>query len=137
MNGSTYNQLRVFHAIAQEGSVSGAARSLEMAPPSVSQSLKNLEQELGLPLFTRTTRKVELTEAGQMLFQRTFQSAKALDLAIETVADLSREPRGKVRITLPRFVYQQVLAPIYVEFCQRYPEIELEISIFDLSLIHI
>ena len=54
MNGTTYNQLMMFHTIAQEGSITAAARKLEIAPPSVSQALKMLEEQLGLPLFTRT-----------------------------------------------------------------------------------
>ncbi|NTS78034.1 LysR family transcriptional regulator [Catenovulum sp. SM1970] len=131
MNGSTYNQIRIFNMIAKEGSISGAARILEMKTPSVSQALKVLENQLGLPLFTRTTRKIELTEAGQLLFENTAQPLQTLSLAFESVSDLNHTPSGKVRITMPRFVYQYILAPIYAEFCQRYPEIELEISLFD------
>ena len=134
MNGSTYNQLRIFHTIVREGSISGAARVLTMATPSVSQALKTLEHELRLPLFTRTTRKIELTEAGELLYQRTLASVQELSLAVESVSDLSQVPRGKVRLTAPRFVFQQLLAPIYAEFCRQYPEIELEISINDATV---
>jgi len=131
MKGTTYNQLLMFHAIAREGSISGAARQLEVAPPSVSQALKSLESELGLPLFTRTTRRVELTEAGHALYERTLDAISDLSFAVESVADLSRTPSGRVSITVPRFVYQYLLEPIYAEFCQRFPEIQMEISIFD------
>ncbi|GAL02137.1 transcriptional regulator LysR family [Photobacterium aphoticum] len=55
MNGATYNQLQIFHAIVQAGSLTQAARHLEVAPASVSQALKALEKQLGLPLFTRST----------------------------------------------------------------------------------
>lgn len=131
MNGSTYNQVRIFHTIAQEGSISGAARVLEMASPSVSQALKALEKNIGLPLFTRTTRKIELTEAGQLLYQSTLKSVQELNVAFESVSDLGQTPRGKVRLTAPRFVYQYYLKPIYAEFCRQYPDIELEISLHD------
>lgn len=131
MDGSNFNQLKVFQAIVQEGSITGAARVLEMASPSVSQALKVLEKQLGLPLFTRTTRKIELTEAGHLLYQRTQSSMQALDIAFETVSELSKEPRGKVRLTAPKFVFTSFLQPIYAEFCQRFPDIELEISLFD------
>ena len=131
MDGSNFNQLKVFQTIVQEGSITGAARSLEMASPSVSQALKVLEKKLGLPLFTRTTRKIELTEAGQLLYQRTRNSMLDLDIAFETVSELSKKPSGKVRLTAPRFVFTSFLQPIYAEFCQRFPEIELEISLFD------
>lgn len=131
MDGSHFNQLKVFHSIVKAGSITGAARALEMASPSVSQALKILEQKLGLPLFTRTTRKIELTEAGQLLYQRTYSSMQDLGIAFETVSELSQKPRGKVRLTAPRFVFKSFLQPIYAEFCQRYPDIELEISLFD------
>jgi len=134
MNGTTYNQLMMFHTIAQECSITAAARKLEIAPPSVSQALKMLEEQLGLPLFTRTTRRIELTEAGQLLYERTLASMSELNLAVESVSDLSRLPSGKVRITVPRFVYQSLLKPIYIEFCQRYPSIQLEISVSDKAI---
>ncbi|WP_135081235.1 LysR family transcriptional regulator [Terasakiella sp. SH-1] len=131
MNGSTYNQLIVFHAIVAEGSINGAARKLEIAPPSVSNSLKGLEKTVGLPLFTRTTRRIELTEAGHMLCEETAPAMQSLSYALETVQDLCEVPRGKVRLTLPRFVYQLFLKPIFAEFCALYPKIELEVSISD------
>ncbi|WP_028116006.1 LysR family transcriptional regulator [Ferrimonas senticii] len=131
MKGSTFNQLTVFSAIASEGSIAAAARKLSMTSPSVSHSLKLLEQQLGLPLFSRTTRKIELTEAGQLLRERIAVPMQQLDFALESVQDLSQQPSGRVSITLPRFVYQFFLQPIYAEFCQRYPEIELEISVSD------
>ena len=71
MNGTDYSQLLIFHAIAMEGSISGAARRLEMTAPSVSHALKSLERSLHVPLFNRTTRRIELTEAGEQLRQQT------------------------------------------------------------------
>ncbi|MGB0834369.1 MAG: LysR family transcriptional regulator [Psychrobium sp.] len=134
MNGTTYNQLIIFHAIANENSVSKAAQKLEMAPPSVSNALKALEKELGLPLFTRTTRRIELTEAGALLYERTLASVNELNFAVESIGDLSKVPSGKVRLTVPKFVYQHMLKPIYGKFCRRYPNIELEISVSDAAI---
>lgn len=134
MNGTTFNQLMMFHAIAEEGSITKAAQKLEIASPSVSNALKALEEQLGLPLFTRTTRRIELTEAGRQLYENTVSSANELSLALESVSDLSKVPSGKVRLTLPRFVYQYLLKPVYAEFCLRYPSIELEISVSDAAI---
>ncbi len=134
MNGSTFNQLTIFHAIAREGSISKAANKLSMASPSVSNALKGLEKQLGLPLFTRTTRKIELTEAGRLLHQSTAELLTELDLAFESIGDLSQDPSGKVRITLPRFVYQYLFQTIYADFCREYPNIELEVSISDAAI---
>lgn len=134
MKGSTFNQLTIFQCIVREGSIRGAARKLEMAAPSVSQALKLLEAELGLPLFTRTTRKIELTEAGELLHQRISGSISTLDYALESIQDLNQSPSGRVSITLPRFAFQFFLKPIYAEFCLRYPDIQLEIDVSDKAV---
>ena len=131
MKGSTFNQLMMFHAIANEGSITRAAQKLEVASPSVSNALKGLEDHLGLPLFTRTTRRIELTEAGRQLYENTADSIADLNYALESVSDLSKVPSGKVRLTLPRFVFQHFVKPVYAEFCHRYPGIQLEISVSD------
>ncbi|WED23433.1 LysR family transcriptional regulator [Vibrio sp. JC009] len=134
MNGTMYNQLLMFHTIAEEGSITAAARKMELAPPSVSRALKTLEEQLGLPLFTRTTRQMDLTEAGQMLYDQTINAIADLNIAVENVSELSDVPSGKVRITMPRFVSQYLIQPVYAEFCLRYPNIELEISVSDAAV---
>ncbi len=134
MKGVTFNQLTIFQAIVQEGSIRGAARKLELAPPSVSNSLKHLETYLGLPLFIRSSRRMELTEAGCLLNERAKGAISTLDYAVESIRDLGEKPSGKVRITLPRFVYQFFLRSIYKEFCRLYPDIQLEIHISDATL---
>ena len=134
MKGTTFNQLAIFRTIVQEGSIRGAARKLQMAPPSVSQALKLLEAQVKLPLFTRSTRRIELTEAGQLLYDQTADAILALDFALESVQDLTEKPSGQVSITVPRFVFQFFLKPIYAEFCYRYPDIQLEISISDEAI---
>ncbi|MFS1523746.1 LysR family transcriptional regulator [Microbulbifer sp. 2304DJ12-6] len=134
MNGSTYNQLKFFITIANEGGIRGAARKLEVAPPSVSQSLKQLEQHLGLLLFNRSSRHMELTEAGRMLFEQSQPMIEALAYTLESVGDLSNKPSGKVRLTVPRLTYELLIKPIYIEFCQAYPLIQLELSISDAAI---
>lgn len=78
MNSAIYGQLTVFHTIVVQGSISAAARQLEVGAPAVSKSLKLLEAQIGLPLFNRTTRRLELTEAGQLLLSRTADVIDAL-----------------------------------------------------------
>lgn len=131
MKGSTFNQLTIFQTIVQEGSIRGAARKLEMAPPSASHALKQLEAQVGLPLFNRSTRRMELTEAGKMLYEQITGAISTLDFAMESVQDLNERPSGRVSITIPRFAFQFFLRPIYAEFCRLYPEIQLEISVSD------
>lgn len=85
MDNSFYGQLNVFQTIAQEGSISAAARKLEIAVPSASQALKLLEQKIGVPLFHRTTRNIQLTDVGRQLLERTEQAMATLHQAFEEV----------------------------------------------------
>ena len=134
ISGPSFQQLIVFHAIADEGSISGAARKLEMTSPSVSHGLKLLEQLLNVPLFNRTTRRVELTEAGRLLQRQTRDAIGTLNVAFEEVNTLSFTPTGTVKVTTPRFAFQRIISEHYHEFCQRYPDIQLEISINDATV---
>ena len=134
MKGNTFNQLMVFHTIAREGSITKAAQKLELASPSVSNALKALEQQLDIPLFTRTTRRIELTEAGRLLHSQTANSMNDLSSALEGIKELGKTPSGKVRITMPKFVYQHFFKDHYADFYRLYPEIELEISVSDAAM---
>lgn len=131
MNSSHYNQLTLFLAIVNEGGIRQAARMLELTPPSVSQGLKRLEQQMGLPLIIRTTREMELTDAGRQLFERASPLVAELNELFDQVKELNQVPSGKLRLTLPGFAFSYLLKPIYAEFCQHYPQIDLELSVSD------
>ncbi len=131
MNSSTYNALQIFHAIVAEGSIAAAARRLQMGSPSVSQALKLLENQLGLPLFNRTTRKMELTEAGSHLMAETQAALQTLASAVESVQDLGKTPKGNVRLTVPLVAFELLISPRLGEFYERFPDIQLEISVND------
>lgn len=131
MDTSTYHQLKIFHAIAREGSINVAARKLNITSPSVSQALKLLEQTMDMPLFWRSTRRVQLTEAGMRLLQQTEHLMKELDLCLEEFIGEEQAPSGLVKITLSRFAYQLILRPHLKTFYQTYPDICLDISIDD------
>lgn len=134
MSRSIFGQLDVFFAIADEGSLRGAARRLHVSPPSVSQALKALEERVGLPLFNRTTRSIELTEAGRKLYQEANPALSALSQAVEGVKDLGKVPAGRIRMTLPKAAYDTFLRKVYGPFRCAYPEIDLEISVNDAKV---
>ena len=131
MDNAFYGQLNVFQTIAQEGSISAAARKLQIATPSASQSLKLLEQKIGVPLFQRTTRHIQLTDAGRELLSRTQQAMNTLNQALLEVKNFGEKPSGLVRISLSRFAYQLILRPFLAEFQATFPQIQLEISLND------
>ncbi|MFZ7188096.1 LysR family transcriptional regulator [Avibacterium avium] len=131
MDSSTYQQLRIFHAIARAGSISEAARTLGMTTPSASQALKLLEQKMDMPLFWRNTRRVVLTDAGQQLLSQTGSLMEQLEHSFDALISEEHEPAGLVKITLSRFAYRLIIQPYLAEFNQRYPHICLDISVYD------
>lgn len=129
MNQSDFGQLLIFHTIVKENSISGSAKKLGIATPSVSKSLKNLEQKIGSPLFLRSTRKLQLTETGLALFEQTTPAIATLDTAWQSLSELAKQPSGTVRITLSQVHFELIFKPIYAKFCAMYPDILLEFSI--------
>ncbi|MFC6669974.1 LysR family transcriptional regulator [Marinobacterium aestuariivivens] len=122
-----FRQLRYFVELAQAGSMSRAAVLLSVAQPAISRQLRNLEEEVGLALFTRTGRGVELTDAGKVFLER----ARAI---IEEMEDLSEEIRGfkgivsgKVRVGLPPTESQFLAAPLVLRVKEKYPNVSLQI----------
>lgn len=134
MDSSTYQKLRIFHAIARAGNISQAARSLGITSPSASQALKLLEQEMDMPLFWRSTRRILLTDAGHRLMEKTASLMEQLEQNFESLIAEEHTPTGIVKITLSRFAYRLILRPLLTEFYQLYPHICLDISINDATV---
>ena len=122
--------LLAFVRTAEAGSIVGAARVLGLSASAVGKRIARLEQELGTRLFQRTTRRVHLTDEGELLLQR---CRRALDELAEAQADLARRqqaPRGLLRIGLPTIGYRFLL-PVLPGFQQRYPHVQLELDFND------
>lgn len=91
-------QLKYFIAVAEEKHFGRAAERLMMAQPPLSQQIKNLEAELGVQLFTRTTRKVELTEAGELMLERGQAIINAIDTLVQDVQHVAEGAQGVLRV---------------------------------------
>jgi DNA-binding transcriptional LysR family regulator len=120
--------LEVFLAVAEHRSLRGAAAALEVQPPAISYGLKRLEEQIGVTLFMRTTRSVQLTDAGRALLQRVRPALSEVGDALEQARGMGRIRKGTIRITLPYFAYELAVAPRLVAFGKTYPDVELELS---------
>jgi len=120
--------VETFLAVARHRSFRRAAAELGVTPSAVSQAVRGLEARLGAALFTRTTRSVGLTEAGQRFFDRAGPAFAELVAAGEFARDLGQRPAGRLRLSVPRGVVPLILEPVIGSFAQAYPEIELEIA---------
>lgn len=122
---------RLFQSVVRSGSFSKAGRQLGMAPSSVSRQMSQLEDSLGVRLFTRTTRKLTLTGAGELWSERSGRILAELDEARDAVRDFDAQPRGTLRVTAPIAFGRLHLAPAVIEFLARYPEVNLEYGLTD------
>ena len=91
-------QLKYFMAIAEEGQITSAAKKLNMAQPPLSQQLRHLEEELGVTLVERGTRRITLTEAGKVLYNRARQILELTDSTVKEVKDCSEGYQGTLSI---------------------------------------
>jgi DNA-binding transcriptional LysR family regulator len=120
-------QLKYFIAIAEEGSISKAAKRLHMAQPPLSQQLKAMESELGVELFERSTRKLEITSSGQAMYHKAKQILKLMDIAIKEVKDISDGLAGKLSIGTVSAAGATFLPQLISNFHSKFPNISFEI----------
>lgn len=124
-----WDDLKIFLAIAREGSISGAAGRLEVQHSTVSRRLRALEQRLGTPLLDRKTSGYELTEAGEELkLSASKIEAEILDFE-GAVGGQERRVAGELRVTAINNMASSVLMPIFAAFSETYPGIKLHIQV--------
>ncbi|WP_210215328.1 LysR family transcriptional regulator [Lichenihabitans psoromatis] len=131
MRGSEFAELAAFVAVVEKRSFVGAARHLRIAPSSVSQTIKKLEDRLGIELLHRTTRSVAMTGAGMRLFKRFRPAMDEMEAAVVDVHELSVKPAGLVRLHVPRPAYVSLLEPRLGELNRTFPDIHLDLVIDD------
>ena len=119
----------VFLTIVREGSLRAAARSLGIGAPAVSHQLKALERKLGVDLLVRTTRSIDLTDAGRTLLAGTEPAFQEIVSAIKETREIGKSKAGTLRLTLPRSAYTIVISPILADFQAAYPDICLDVSV--------
>lgn len=127
----TLNGMRLFEHVVRSESFSEAGRRLGLAPSSVSRQINGLEDALGVRLFNRSTRKLSLTEAGQMYHDRVSRILADIDEANQAVAELDAEPRGTLRVNVPVVFGRVHVAPLVPEFLARYPEVQMDFTTSD------
>jgi len=128
--------LDAFVAIARTRNFRRAAIEQRVSVSSLSQRLRDMEEQLGVRLMNRTTRSVALTEAGELLLARVGPAMLDVSDALDRVRGLRDVPSGRLRINAPPPAIDLVLAPMVAPFLRQYPKVDLEI-VADSSLIDI
>lgn len=118
-----------FVTVAETQSFTLAAKKLRISTAHVSRQVSDLESRLATKLLHRTTRKVSITEAGTIYYQRCRQLLDDLQEAEHAVNDLHSKPTGKLKITAPITFGELIIAPLINNFIARYPDLEVELQL--------
>ncbi|MDB5499930.1 MAG: hypothetical protein JWP28_3961 [Phenylobacterium sp.] len=119
--------LVTFLAVAELRGFRAAARRLGVTPSAVSQAIRNLEGRIGAPLFSRTTRSVGLTEAGERLLAHARPAVEMLTAGLEAASGLGGQISGRLRINTPRPSLPLLVNRLLPGFIDLYPDVQLEL----------
>ena len=123
--------LIAFARAGSMGSYTAAARSLSISPSAVSKSVQRLEQHLGVPLFTRTTRALTLTPEGRELHERALRLLHDAEEIEQAAMTARSEPSGTLRIAAPLPIGVHVIAPALPAFRKLYPKVTIDLRLND------
>lgn len=126
-----FQAMKVFAKVAEAGSLSGAARALDISNPSVTRHIADLETYLNARLFNRSTRRLSLTETGAAYLDRCRQLLSDLEEATLAASMSAANPTGTLRITAPVSFAVNHLGGALSNYTQRYPEVTLDITLSD------
>jgi DNA-binding transcriptional LysR family regulator len=123
------NHLATFAKVVHAESFTLAARALGVPKSTVSRRVSALEAALGVRLLRRTTRKLSLTDAGAIYFEKASRALEAIEEASAAVADMEGEPRGIVRLTTPVDLGVEIVADLLARFSVLHPKIHVDVSL--------
>ena len=124
-----WDKLRIFHAVADAGSLTHAGDALNLSQSAVSRQIRGLEEALGTILFHRHARGLILTEQGELLFDATRAMSRRLDTAAARIRDSEEEVFGEIRVTTTTGFGTLWLAPRLPTLYARYPDLKIELML--------
>lgn len=126
-----FNESAVFVKVVQAGSFSEAARQIGLPTSTVSTRVSRLEKRLGITLLQRTTRRLSLTEAGKVYYHHASQGLSYLLEAEAAVDEARKQPQGRLKVTAPADLGDNLLANLILRTQQEFPELEVELLLTD------
>jgi DNA-binding transcriptional LysR family regulator len=131
MNNMDFNETAVFVKVVQAGSFSAAARQLGLPTSTISTRVSRLEARLGTTLLQRTTRRLSLTEAGTVYYQHASLGLGYMLEAEAAIDEARQQPQGKLKITAPADLGDNLLAGLLEDTQREFPALELELILTD------
>lgn len=123
------NDLLYFAEVVDSGSFAAAGRSLGIPKSRLSRRVAELEERLGVRLLQRTTRKLSLTQAGEIYHRHCVAMREQAEAADEAVARVQTEPRGTVRLTCPVTLAQTTIGPLLPRFLAAHPQVRVDMQV--------
>jgi LysR family transcriptional regulator for bpeEF and oprC len=123
--------MKVFTRVVETGSFTRAADALQLPPPTVSRTVQSLEAHFGTRLLNRTTRRLSITEDGNVCYERCVRLLDDVQDLEETVSQAKRSPKGRIKVNLPALMARSIVIPALPAFFAAYPEIEVEMGLTD------
>lgn len=122
------SQYKIFYEVAKAGNISKAAKELYISQPAISKAISKLEGSLGLSLFTRSSRGVQLTSEGEILFEHTREAFDALDRGEQELKRIQEFDIGHLRIGVSNTLCKYILLPYLKTFIDQYPHMKVTIE---------
>ncbi len=127
-------ELQLFVQIVTAGNLSAAARALNSSPAAMSRGLSALESRLGVRLVTRTSRSFELTEEGQLFYERCARIVADIAEAEAEASSKGDAVKGMLRIGAPMELGRRLIAPLITDFTQKFPDVQVHLTLSDAGL---
>ena len=124
-----WDGINEFVCVVETESFTAAAKRLEVSVAHISRQVNKLEDRLGAKLLYRTTRKLRLTEVGEVYYQHARKILDDMQAAERAVMEMEGKPTGKLRITAPVYYGEYFLAPLVNDFLLQYPQLDLELKL--------
>jgi DNA-binding transcriptional LysR family regulator len=129
-----FRAMQAFVRIVEGGSLSAAARAMGVSLPAVVRTLAGLEEHLGTRLLNRTTRRLNVTDAGQHYYERARQILAEVQDAELSASSARRKPAGTLSLTAPVVYGRLKLAPVLAEYRRRFPEVAIRLLLLDRNV---
>ena len=123
------NDMLYFAEVVDRGGFAAAGRSLGVPKSKLSRRVAELEARLGVRLLQRTTRKLSLTEAGELYHRHCVAMREEADAAAEAVAQVQTEPRGTIRVTCPVTLAHSTIGPLIPQFLDKHPQVRIDMQV--------
>src|ERR1700676_3465763 len=122
------NELHIFSQVVERKGFAAAARTLNLPKSTVSRKISQLEERLGIRLLQRSTRRLSVTEIGQIYYRHCAAMLAEAEAAQDAIDSVQAEPRGRLRITCPVSLMQSHMSSIVSRFLAAHPRVTIDLE---------